>query len=124
MTNNTKSHFKAAIENRLQELIKDAGLLGFVITIDTQSKTPLAMGNVEMIPSVRDARHPTYLNDDLLKAIVKTHKDPSNLCVYRHGEDYLLTNVLNGRGIFLGVIREDQYIRFVKDHIHVSEHNS
>jgi hypothetical protein len=51
-----KEEKRKRIEEGLTSLINIAKEHGFVITVDTVPNKPLAMGNYEMVASVRDAR--------------------------------------------------------------------
>lgn len=44
------------IFHKLQLSIQEAKDLGFVIEVNIEHKTPLVMGNYEMVPSIRQAR--------------------------------------------------------------------
>ena len=87
MTNNA-DQVKQSFLQELNKLIESAKKLNLVVEIKPQSKEPLAMGNLEMIADVREARESSFKFlskeqaadiDNLLKNIRHSENvEPSN----------------------------------------------
>lgn len=118
MTIDTKPYFQEQIQKRLEEVITEAKLLGLVIGIEIKSSHPPSMGSVEMIPSVRDARHLVYIDGEHVQKLVQDNL--KTIRAYKYGNNYLMGNVIDEELTFYGLINEDQYICYVKDNVCVN----
>lgn len=115
MTTKNTEQVKQSFLQELNKLIESAKKLNLVVEINLVSKEPLAMGNFEMVPDVREARESQFqfLNEDQIQEIDNALK------ALRHdgvvmpwiGNTYLLCEKHNGGVGPIGVISEDLYLK-------------
>lgn len=117
---NSKQSFEEQILCKLQDLIAEAKSLGYVIQIDIKSKEPLAMGNYDMIPSARKAKHVEYMSLELLQDLASLNKRITGLRVYECGKDYMVATLVEDKLKSFGFITEDQFTKYLKGRVNVS----
>ena len=120
MNTDTKPELEQQLLNRLKGLIEAAKKMGLVITIETKSKEPLAMGNYEMIPSIRNARKMIYISDEFLESFVNNKNNKDYISVRPFGKDFMVDDSPRENTTFLEFITEDQYNRYLKGIVNVS----
>lgn len=114
MSNKNTEQVKQSFLQELSRLIESAKKLNLVVEISLQSKEPLAMGNFEMIPSVREARESQFqfLSEQQVQEIDNALKSLRHDGVVMPwiGNTYVLCEKYNGGVSPIGVITEELYL--------------
>lgn len=114
MTNNT-DQVKQTFLQELNKLIESAKKLNLVVEIKLQPKQPLAQGNFEMVPDVREARESQFqfLSEQQVDEIdnaLRAIKHDGVLMPWIK-DTFLLCEKYNGGVGPIGVITQDLYLK-------------
>jgi uncharacterized protein YbaP (TraB family) len=111
------SKYKEIILSQLNNLIKNAEAVNFVLEVNVVSKQPPAMGNYAMVSDIRErTKGAKILSDEEVKEFTDTSKKLNYNVYYFNwiNETYLLCSEYNNQPLPYGVITEKQLLDIVE----------
>lgn len=117
MLNTALEQVKQSVLRDLNRTIELAKKVNLVVEIKLEPKQPLAMGNYDMVPSVREALESQFqfLTEKDVYEIgdcLKTLKRPAGFIPWINNT-YLLCEKINNSSVPIGVVSEEVYSKIV-----------